>query len=338
MPSDDPWSELSAPNIANAISARRVDSRLPWGFFWARSLDNHCLLVLRHKLESSPNTRLPKLKGVEMMVTEADENDARMLVLRLADTAHRDVFYQLCADIVASAGTAPTEPEAVKSMLARTWRWHHLLRGGVDERLRLEEQKGLIGELIVLETLIVPYVAASDAVSSWHGPLGSPKDFELGGVCIEAKARRGAATPYVVVSSEFQLDTSGIEALFLHVAELYQEQAMSTAEVKQSLTLTDFAARCKLAISSRDEGAIEPFDALLAAAGFRWEDDYRDTRWTQGRHHIFRVGESFPTITAASCPPGVSNVTYSLALADCEPYRVAEDELLTAIAGHSNAD
>ena len=39
-------------------------------------------------------------------------------------------------------------------------------------------------------------------------------------MCIEAKARRGPAKPFVTISSEYQLDTEGTEALFLHVVEL----------------------------------------------------------------------------------------------------------------------
>ena len=333
MTTDDPWKDLSPPRSADAINARRVDSNLAWDFFWARGIDGHCLLVLRHSLGSAPLSRLPKLKGVEMGLTEAEDLGGRMLVLRLVDSAQRDIFYQLCLDIVGSAAKATSEREAVSLFLARTWRWHHLLRGGSNGRLMIEEQKGLIGELIVLETLILPHLAVLDAVSTWRGPLGAPKDFEIGRVCIEAKARRGAATPYVAISSEHQLDVSGIDTLFLHVAELDQEQSTE----KEAFTLTDIARRCRNAVASRDSGAVESFEALLTSTGFRWEDDYTDTRWTQGRHHLFRVDGAFPAITAASRPHGVSNVRYSLSLTECEPYRVKEDSVTAALSGGARA-
>lgn len=267
-----------------------------------------------------------------MGLTDGEEIGARMLVLRLVESAHRDIFYRLCLDIVASAGNATTEHEAVNLFLARTWRWHHLLRGGGDGRLTTEEQKGLIGELIVLETLILPNLTVLDAVSTWRGPLGAPKDFEIGRVCIEAKARRGAATPYVAISSEYQLDVSGIDTLFLYVAELDQEQSAA----KEGFTLTDIARRCRDTISSRDSGAVERFEALLTSTGFRWEDDYADTRWTQGRHHVYRIDGNFPAITAASCPAGISNVRYSLSLSECEPCRVKEDAISAALSGDAD--
>jgi len=332
MTTDDPWKDLAPPSSADSINARRVDSSLPWGFFWARGIDNHCLLVLRHSVDSTSGSRLPRLKGVEMGLTDGEEIGARMLVLRLVESAHRDIFYRLCLDIVASAGNATTEHEAVNLFLARTWRWHHLLRGGGDGRLTTEEQKGLIGELIVLETLILPNLTVLDAVSTWRGPLGAPKDFEIGRVCIEAKARRGAATPYVAISSEYQLDVSGIDTLFLYVAELDQEQSAA----KEGFTLTDIARRCRDTISSRDSGAVERFEALLTSTGFRWEDDYADTRWTQGRHHVYRIDGNFPAITAASCPAGISNVRYSLSLSECEPCRVKEDAISAALSGDAD--
>jgi hypothetical protein len=201
-------------------------------------------------------------------------------------------------------------------------------------RLSAEEQKGLIGELVVLETLVLPSPAISDAVSTWRGPLGAPKDFEIGRICIEAKARRGAATPYIAISSEHQLDRAGVDLLFLHVSELAQEQ--STA--KDSVTLTDVVLRTRAAVAVRDWSAVEPFEGKLAATGFRWEDDYSDVRWAEGAHHLFLVDADFPAITAASCPSGVSNVRYSLGLMECEPHRVAREAVTAALAGAKDGD
>jgi hypothetical protein len=324
---DDPWKTLAPPRSADAINARRVDSAIPWGFFWARGVDGRFLLVLRHAAESSPDARLPRLRGLEMTLSDGDEDGVRVLVLRLIDPAHRDIFLRLCLDIVAAAARASSEREAVGLCLGRTWRWHHLLRGGGDGRLSPEEQKGLIGELIVLETLILPNRSVSDAVSTWRGPLGAPKDFEIGRVCIEAKARRGAATPHLAISSEHQLDASGIDVLFLHVAELDHEQST----MKDAFTLTEIARRCEAAILHHDTWAAESFEHLLAATGFRWEDDYTNMRWTEGRHHLFHVGDTFPAIRSGPLPAGVADVRYTVSLAECEGHRVTTETVMAAL-------
>ena len=51
----------------------------------------------------------------------------------------------------------------------------------------------------------------------WQGPLLAPKDFEIGRVCIEAKAHRPGASPSVVINSEHQLDDTDLKGLVLVV-------------------------------------------------------------------------------------------------------------------------
>ena len=135
-----------------------------------------------------------------------DESDTQLLALKLLDSNQRDIFQTLCLDIISTAAQADSEAEAVSAALMRTWRWHHLLRVGRGTLLSPEEQKGLLGELFVLERLLLPRMDASSAVTAWRGPLGAPKDFEIARVAIEAKTRRGGATPSLSITSESQLD------------------------------------------------------------------------------------------------------------------------------------
>jgi hypothetical protein len=331
---EDPWEGLDPPPDADVINARRVDAKHKWNFFWAKSADRRCLLILGHDREASPRNRLPVIKGIDVNLSDADQHGQRMLSLKLHDSAQRDIFHQLCLDIVASASRAQSEHEAVELTLARTWRWHHLLRGGTSSKLSPEEQKGLIGELIVLERLLLPALSAFDAVTAWRGPLGAPKDFEIGRVCIEAKARRGAAEPFVLISSEHQLDRSGTDALFLHVVEL----AAATEQASDSFTLNDVANRVLEGISASDASAADQFEALLIAAGLNRDDDYMDSKWVKGPDRLYRVEDGFPTVTPGQFPCGVSGVRYSVSLPDCEEWRAADEEFAAALGGSGDAD
>ncbi len=321
MTTKDPWKELAAPETADALSARRVDASMPWGFFWARDADRRHLLLLRHGAEASPTGRLPRLKGIETTLSEQEADGSRLLALRLLDPAQRDIFHRLCLDIIASTARASSEAEAVAHALTRTWRWHHLLRGGADGRLSIEEQKGLIGELLVLDELLLPVIPVIDALTAWRGPLGAPKDFEVGRVCIEAKARRGAATPHVAISSEYQLSTEGTDALFLHVAELSQ----APSDAPNAFCLTDLAMRLQNRIASADSVAEDLFESLIIASGFSWSDNYSDFQFVSGPSRIYRVAEGFPAITPCLLTSAISHVRYSIALPDCEPFRVTSD-------------
>lgn len=324
---NDPWKDLTPPCAGDTISAQRVDANIPWGFFWARDVDRKCLLVLRHGVDAAPGGHLPRLKDIDITLSNSADASERVLVFRLQDSAQRDIFHRLCKDVVSSASATSTEKEAVETALRRTWRWHHLLRGGGGEQLSAEEQKGLIGELLVLERHLLPQLSPLDAVTSWGGPLGAPKDFEIGRICIEAKARRGAAAPYVAISSEHQLDASGIDELFLYVVEL--DQAPSDAD--KSFILTSVCTRIRERISAVDNVALDIFETLLAASGFRWTDDYEGSRWLEGASRFFRICDDFPCIRAGDVAPGVSAVRYSLSLPSCKTFAVTDTAVASAI-------
>lgn len=333
MTSDDPWSDLEPPVASDIINARRVDGKLRWGFFWAKGVDRRCLLILQHEPASSSNAPLPRMRGIEVSESDPDDGGPRMLSLKLVEAQHRDIFLTLCKDVVSASSTAETEQAAVATFLARTWRWHHLLRGGGDGRLSAEEQKGLIGELLVLKNTLAPDVGIRDAVKAWRGPTGAPKDFEVGRICVEVKARRGAARPFVAISSEDQLDPDGTDALYLYVVEL----DVAPDNVSTAFTLTDIARQGRDLVDS-DHAAIEIFEQLLAASGFLWDDDYSDFRWIAGPHRLFRVCDGFPSVTRAKAGPGVSRIRYEVALPECEPFRAHDADLTTSLKGAAHGD
>ena len=127
---EDPWAKIDPPSIADSVAARRVDATLPWNFFWARGVDGRVLLTLQHATGSAPTTQLPRLRDIEVSLSPPDESDTQLLALKLLDSNQRDIFQALCLDIISTAAQAESEAEAVSAALMRTWRWHHLLRGG----------------------------------------------------------------------------------------------------------------------------------------------------------------------------------------------------------------
>ena len=328
----DPWKPIEPPAHASDVSGRRVDVKLPWEIFWAVDADRNSLLVLNHDPVNKPQGKLPNLKGLVVAWQIRPDGKQAALIVRLLDNAQREIFHQLCLDIVSATRVAKTEEEAIDRFLARTWRWHRLLRGGGDGRLSDQEQKGLLGEFMVLSRILIPTVGAKDSVTSWTGPINAPKDFELGRLCIEAKAHRGAATPYVAISTEHQLELDGIDDLFLHVAEV----TSAVESDSKSETVTSFAEKVRNEIESQDQSAVEIFEERLSAAGFDWTDDYSDSFWSIGPVHIFEVRDQFPRIAGSMLRAGVSNVRYSISLLECAPYRVEHEYLTAVISGGRN--
>ncbi len=326
MLSDKPWDEIQIPQ-GPELNMRRVDVEGAWDFFWARSIDRKYLLVLSHDSHSAPPRRPPCLRGLDVKIVKQNNSDKRLLMFRLMDSAHRDIFHQFCSDIVASTCNAKTEKEAVDTALVRTWRWHYLLQTGKKGLLSLEQQKGLIGELLVLDYHLMPNLPALDAILSWQGPLNASKDFAIGRLCIEVKTRRGTASPHVLINSEHQLDSEGIDMLFLHVMELDN----ISPNIGNGFSLTDVARRVQSQIAEFGNETVEALEIRLAASGFRWEDDYSNSLWIAGKRHLYQVTDKFPRIVSWGLKSGVTNVNYSVALADCEPFRSTATNLAQAL-------
>lgn len=329
--SGDPWTTLARPESSQSVSARRVDETTRWDFYWATDHDARLLLVLRHNPESTPRNRLPRLKGIEVFEQPPNGKEKPALVLRLLDSSLRDIFYRLCLDIVGSTSPATSETEAIATAIARTWRWHHLLRGGGGGLLSPEEQIGLLGELIVLERYLFPSLSLTQSVASWLGPLGAPQDFVAGRTAIESKARGGTDANEVRINSEYQLDDSNLDRLFLHLC-VFESQTRSEAD---GFSVADVASRIRTRLDGFDKRLVDRYDSLLAAAGFRYEDDYSANLWSGGERSIYKVAEGFPRLVARTIPSGISVVRYNLSLAECGGFLVAPEKLMQALAGEA---
>ena len=313
-----PWDDLPDAEQSVQYRASRVDSKHPWGFFWAKDVEGARLLILQHDSESCLPRKLPLLRGLEIEDSPSNEAGVHYLSFRLVNDVDADIFYQLCIDIVERVREAESEKEAVSLAVGRSWRWHHLLRGGTSSTLGPEIQKGLIGELRVLERYLLPNMTGAAAVQAWQGPFDAPKDFQIDRIAIEAKARRGVGSPYVAISSENQLDTSGVDFLYLHVVELDS----ASPDSPDSFILTDLVEHLVTFIEINDPSAIEAFEGTLAAVGYRREDDYSDYRWLEGKSRIFEITSDFPRVTADQIVPGVSMVTYRISLVDCASFEI----------------
>lgn len=174
---------------------------------------------------------------------------------------------------------------------------------------------------------------AANALDTWRGPLDAPKDFEIGRVCIESKARRGAAVPSVMINSMHQLDDSGSDALFLSVTDLDL-----VPPSQEGRTVTQYAAAVRDELLKSDGAVADLFDALLNAGGFRWSDDYSDSSWVEGRSRLYHVRDDFPRLWGNIVPQGVAELHYSISLPDCARFEVDEHLLLETLGVRGNVD
>lgn len=300
--SDDPWKGLSEGNM------RRVNAHGKHDFFWATVENKVPSLLMGLRPQTEMASDLPTLKNIEVRFRTIN---GRALVISLLDNAHREIFETLCRNIVEAAEGVPDEAAALDRVIRRTRRWHFLLKGGSSKGLSKEEQRGLVGELAFLRE-IATHLSPETAIEGWTGPDGAAKDFEYPAACIEVKARRGAAKPYVRISSEDQLADVAGRQLFLRVYDVdsavIPEGDNLHGHVEKTVALFESYSDCLNVLEER-----------LEAVGYDSSHDYEKRRWIVGNCRTFAVVEGFPRIT----PPlssGIRNVTYAIDLAECASF------------------
>lgn len=324
----DPWYEIADP-VQARFSGRRADVEHQFNFFWAKNLEGRCLLIFEYPDSLINSDRRPNLKEVRIIEPKVKGEPSR-LILELTQSSNREIFYRLCLDIIDSTRVCADEKAALGTIIRRTWRWHGMLKGVAKDRLSAESQKGLIGELRVLELAMLPFFSAGDAVEFWRGPEGTPKDFSIGDIAIESKAKRGAARPYVKISSEFQLDMDGLSRLYLAVTYV-DETAQGASD---GLTLTDYVEVITQLVASNDAGSVGCLEGKLFEAGYSDEQDYSDCWWLVGQTRWFDVRDSFPRLMLSNVPDGIEQVSYNLDVGGCSDWEVTIDsvgQLLTGV-------
>jgi hypothetical protein len=314
----DVWAGLTADR------GQRVDAASKFDFFWAVLEDDCPALVLFLPAGAAEVENLPKLKQIDVRFRNLDK---RAFVLRLLDHSQKEPFFAMCRDIFEAAEVAETVELALNRAIRRTRRWHFLLKGGSTLGLSTEEQRGLVGELTFLRELS-DEIGPAAAIEAWKGPEGSSKDFEFPHCCIEIKARRGAAKPYVRISSEDQLSNVEGGNLFLRVYNIDSAVLPDGETLHGHVVLT---AKC----FEENDWAYAQWQDLIDATGYASEGDYADRRWIVGLARTFEVVQGFPRIVAP-IPEGVGSLTYAIALSACEPFITLNETPLLAAGNTVN--
>ncbi len=316
---DHPWTQMGRPS--EGLTLRRIDPLHPANFFWARDAHGRCALVLQVVGSATVDEARPRLNGIDIVeMAQTDDQHAFILTLRREEDV--ELFHRLCEDIVEVSRHLDGDRAFLAATIRRAWKWHSLLRGAGRARLGPEEQQGLIGELLFLESL-AGTISPKPALEAWRGPLDEPKDFVFGTRAVEVKARH-AGKAAIKISSEHQLQQVIDQRLFLLVHAL----TPTSAEAGQAFTLDTLVARVRDALVAKDPSSEEGFEARLLAAGYSAEHDYGDRWWAWTSSSAFEVRDGFPCIDAAGLASGVASVSYWIGLDACTAFETPEAALL----------
>ncbi|WP_053678423.1 PD-(D/E)XK motif protein [Streptomyces sp. XY66] len=329
---EDAWHELESPQESPGRSSLRLHPESPLDIFLSVSHPSRQrMLVLRTDARSADPVvrsvgRLPRAAGIEMNLSAVSRLEYELQVILTASEL-REVFNPLVADVAETARVASAAPEALAAAVERFGRWQDLLRAVSRDGLSAEARRGLHGELLVLERVLLASLSQIDAVEAWTGPTGSNQDFQLHKVAIETKASIAKRPRSIRIASERQLDDTGTPALLLAFAQLDERRGGSgeslnrrVDEIRQQLTSS--VARVR-------------FDGLLIQAGYlpAHRDLYEEPRYTLRDLCFWNVRGDFPRLVESRLPEGVGDCTYHVSTSGLEAYRATATEVAALVGG-----
>ncbi|MYS81058.1 PD-(D/E)XK motif protein [Embleya scabrispora] len=241
-------------------------------------------------------------------------------------TTDRHMFCVLLADLLNHLRWA--QHRAATALVARLTAWQAMLGRGPRDGLSRAESIGLLGELLVLRDVVLPFTGAG-AAKSWVGPTGAAQDFRAEDWALEVKSV-SANTLRCMINGAGQLDRFGLRELVL----VYQVLARDDLGVTLGALVEEVRTHPAL-------GADRPLvDNLLLQAG--WMDAHRERyerdRYRLSRRYCYRVRNDFPVLAPTDLPHGVLNVSYSIDLSTCAHALVDEPALGDILAPPPNRE
>ena len=274
----------------------------------------------------SPNS-LPTFRGLDISIettTLGSYKDGRFLLFAQAVPRTENIFESVIAEICERVSELTDKSKLSDTLQNVLAEWKLFFDKSSDEILSEAAQKGLFGELSFLTEYVIPRHPALDAINAWSGPEGANHDYQLpNGIAVEVKTTAARQHRKFTVSSEKQLDDTGLNALYLllYTVHTHLNQPDLTLPALIS-TITDSLRAHTVALLR--------FELKLARYGYNIEHAHRYMLgFSRADLNILRITSGFPRLLRTDLPEAVGDLTYTVALAGCRDFELTENEFQT---------
>ena len=199
--------------------------------------------------------------------------------------------------------------------------WSVFFEKHQDKILSISHQKGLVGELHFLKDFLFQKYSVTEAVQSWTGSDRANHDFQLVNDAVEVKTTASKQHKKFKISSEKQLDSTGLEHLYLSLFSI------NIHKNTPNLTLPALIRKIYKQIHD-DPIATFQFQIKLAKYGY---NEALAEKYTVGfsvsEVTFFEVLDGFPRLLNKDLPTGVGDLKYSVVVAACIPFEITTNIL-----------
>jgi hypothetical protein len=276
--------------------------------------------------ETSKNAKFPefknfKFKGLFIEIFEFE--DVKELHIYLLDNQLKDIFSLFIENIVEEISKSVTENEALVETSNVVLKWKKLFDKINFQGLKIERQKGLIGELLLFNSLLDEEYSIDALLESWTGPDFNDKDFRFGSFGIEVKLT-SSKVPKVKISSERQLDSENLTKLYLvlYAVEEVKDKGFSLNSIIEQI-------RNKI---NNNQNALKFFNERLLLVGY-FDEDYENYKrqYAFRKRNFYEVVSDFPKLVASDLPIGLFDTKYNIELSAIEQFLVSNESILELI-------
>lgn len=323
------WESINNESRRNPTQpqiARRIPSAGLFNSFLATDFRKG-IRLLYIKLDSDQDIlidSLPKFRGLDISFTVQTLGEfSNAVFLRFiqsipdTDNIFELVISDLCDKVIQLQSKNNLSPTLIRTLSE----WKIFFEKQENEILSADAQKGLIGELHFLKDFLFQKYSFAESVFYWTGSDRTNHDFQIVNSAVEVKTTSGKQHKKFSISSEKQLDSTGLEHLYLSMFSINLHSNMPDR------TLPAFIREIRTQIQD-DPIATFQFQIKLAKYGY---NEVLAEKYTVGfsvsEMKFFEVKEGFPRLLQVNLPDGVGDLKYSVVVAACTPFEITTDIL-----------
>ena len=253
------------------------------------------------------------------------EGNQSLLTIFLKGDDYKSEFALLGSHLMHVVSSFVTDSERIRMVINELGRWETLFSKFQNESLSISRQRGLLGELFLIDILLQTcHFPMTSVIGFWEGFNAAARDFQGNDWAIEVKTSAKSRPRIVHINGERQLDNSLFHSLFLFYF-------LVDASSNHGITLNEIIRKIREHLIT-DILASEMFNAKLLMSGYRDQDaEIYSTHYVVRDNVFYHIDECFPKIVEYQLPDGISKLEYNLDLDVCTSWLYPFNKVLEAI-------
>lgn len=317
--------ESQGSNVKTQI-ARRVSSKNVFPVFLATDFKKGVRL-LYIKLDNDHDIitdNLPRFRGLEisLAVISIGQFKNEEFLKFTQSIPNTDNIFELVISDICDKIIQIQNKRNLNGVLTRVVNeWKIFFEKQENEILAIEAQKGLVGELYFLRDYLFQKYPFAESLFYWTGSERTNHDFQIMNNAVEVKTTSSKQHKKFTISSERQLDCTGLEHLYLSLFALNLHANMPDRTLSSLIR--------EIYIQIQDD-PIATFQLQIKLAKYGYNEALAE-KYTVGFSlfdmKFFEVVEGFPRLLQRNLPDGVGDLKYSVVVSACTPFEIITDIL-----------